>query len=127
MLTGHLKWEEDFRQLYDKMKNESQEPEAESEEEEEERKRNREADMRQFVELENRIKQSVRNIVRYFHTNRQMFDKVKDIIGHKRGGKIGEFPMLFAIQYEIFKQKMTTSKEEDDSKAEMLEQLEEKV
>jgi len=126
MLVGHLKWEDDYKQLYEEIKA-SAEAEAESAEGEGEQGRDKEADKQKQGELTEMIKQSIRNIVRFFHENRTEFDKLKDLIGHKKSSKIHEFVTYYANQHDIFKHKMTTSKEEEDSKAEQLKQLEEKV
>ncbi|MDR3582420.1 MAG: hypothetical protein P4L67_04070 [Candidatus Pacebacteria bacterium] len=124
LLGNQLNLEEEFRKLYDKIKTEDQE-EAEPAEGEEEEGHNKEADMAQLAELSTRIKQSIRNIVRFFHENKEEFKNL--IVGHKRSGKVSEFVALFTNQYDVFRQKMITSKEEEDSKAEQLQQLEEKV
>ena len=124
MLVGHLKWEEDYKLFYDEIKAaaESDEPQAEGEE-----GRNKEADLQKLSELMGRIKQSMRNVVRYFYEKRPSFEKLRDLIGSKKSSKASDFLTLFSIQYDIFKQKMTTSKEEEDSKAEQLKLLEEKA
>lgn len=124
MLVGHLKWEEEYKQLYEEIKAAA---EAEDPEPEEEEGRNREQDLQNLSELIRRIKQSTRNILRYFHEHPEDFDKLKDLIGAKRSYKVNEFVNLFSNQYEICRQRMTTSKEEEDSKAEQLRLLEAKV
>jgi len=124
MLVGHLNWEDEYKQLCEEIKAaaESEEPQVEGEE-----GRNKEADQQKLTELIGRIKQSMRNILRYFQEKRSDFEKLKDLIGVKKSSKIHEFYQMFVNQYEVFRQKMTTSKEEEDSKSEQLKMLEEKV
>jgi phosphatidate phosphatase PAH1 len=124
MLVGHLKWEEEYKQLSEEIKAAA---EAEDQEPEEEEGRNKEQDLQNLLELVKRIKQSIRNILRYFHEHPKDFNKLKDIIGPKRSSKINEFVNMFSNHYEICRQRMNTSKEEEDSKAEQLKLLEEKV
>ena len=123
---GHKKWEEEYTQLDGLIKatNEQQLSEGENEGEE---TRNKEADLQKLSELHERIKQSIRNIVRYCHEHKPEFDRLKELIGHKRNTKIQEFVLMFVSQHEIFRQKMTTSKEEEDSKTEQLKQLQDRV
>jgi hypothetical protein len=125
-IVGHKKWEEEYTQLDALIKagDEEKQPEGENEGEE---TRNKEADQQKLSELHERIKQSIRNIVRYCHEHKPKFEQLKEIIGHKRNTKIQEFFLMFASQFDIFRQKMTTSKEEEDSKAEQLKQLQDRV
>lgn len=122
MLEGHLKWEEEFKQLDAAIKASEEEEIPEGEE-----GRNKEADQQKMEELRNRIKQSIRNIVRFCYENKQEFEKLRDFFGHKKNSKIQEFASLFFQQFEIFRMKMTTSKEEEDSKQDQMKQLDEKV
>ena len=124
MLVGHLKWQEEYKQLYEDIKQAAAE---EDQEPEEEGGRNKEKDERDLAELIKRIKQSIRNILRYFHEHPEDFEKLKEIISPKRSHKIYEFINLFNNQYMVARQRMTTSKEEEDSKAEQLKLLEAKV
>eukprot|EP00826_Nyctotherus_ovalis_P064931 TRINITY_DN9534_c0_g2_i5.p5 TRINITY_DN9534_c0_g2~~TRINITY_DN9534_c0_g2_i5.p5 ORF type:complete len:143 (+),score=57.27 TRINITY_DN9534_c0_g2_i5:340-768(+) len=124
MLVGHLKWEEEYKQFHEEMKAAA---EAEGQEAEEEGGRNKERDEQNLESLIKRIKQSIRNTLRYFHEHPEDFDKLKDLIGPKRSSKINEFVHAFNNYFEICRQRMTTSKEEEDSKAEQLKLLEEKV
>lgn len=123
MLVGHLKWEEEYKQLHEEMK---AAVEVEGEDQEE-GGRDKEQDRRSLESLIKRIKQSIRNILRYFHEHPEDFDKLKDLIGPKRSSKINEFVHVFNNHFEICRQRMTTSKEEEDSKAKQLNLLEEKV
>jgi hypothetical protein len=128
LLVGHIKFEEDYKQLYEKIKSANEEEGAAPEEEVEEGKTvDKEADLKKLNEYAVRIKQSIRNIIRYFHEKRSEFEKLRDIIGHKKSSKIQDFTSVFVSQYDVFKQKMTTSKEEEDSKSEQLKLLEEKI
>lgn len=122
MLVAHLKWEEEYKAFDAAIKESANEEVPEGEE-----ARNVEADQQKLEEMKNRIKQSIRNIVRYCYDKREEFDKLKELIGHKKSGKILEFSSLFFHQFEIFRQKMTTSKEEEDSKQEQMKLLDEKV
>ena len=128
LLVGHIRFEEDYKQLYEKIRTSADEEAAAAEEEGEEREAvDKEADLKRLNEYAERIKQSIRNIVRYFHEKRSEFEKLRDIIGHKKSSKMQDFASVFISQYEVFRQKMTTSKEEEDSKSEQLKLLEEKV
>ena len=125
-IVGHKKWEEEYTQLYTSIKASSQEEPVEGEVEEE-AVHNKEADLLKLSELNDKIKQSIRNIVRYCHEKKAEFDRLKEMSSHKKNTKIQEFVLTFVSQYEIFRQKMTTSKEEEDSKAEQLKQLQDRV
>lgn len=119
MLEGHLKWEEEYKQLDSAIKASEEEELPEGEE-----GRNKEEDKKKLEELRNRIKQSIRNIVRFCYENKADFEKLVDI---RKNSKIQEFSSLFFHQYEIFRMKMTTSKEEEDSKQEQMKELDERV
>ncbi len=125
MLVGHLKLEEDYKQLDEKINapEESEEPQGEDED----KAKNREADLQERERLIERIKQSVRNMVRYFHDKRGTLEKLREMLCTKKSSKVHEFVGVFGNQYEVFRQRMTTSKEEEDSKSEQLKLLEEKV
>jgi hypothetical protein len=125
MLVAHLKWEEEFRKLDAAIKAAAEEEIQEGEEEE--AKLKQQEDKKKLEDLKNRIKQSIRNIVRYCYASRPEFDKLKELIGHKKSSKMQEFLSLFFQQFDIFKIKMTTSKEEEDSKKEEIAALDEKI